>query len=202
MESQKPFKKSGVIFPLDCLTPEQCAEFRVEVNDIVSMCDSRRLCMLGQARGHHLAAALMSSERIYTLVQTHTEWPAVRLTECGISIKPPYSKRQNVWHTDGAAKIHGGDLVALWISIANARRDSGFIFLSELSCFADLKKLPMPERSDYVKDDAAVERKVIRVALKTGQGVLFDCNNPHANLQNYSASARSGVLGFFTKDRP
>jgi ectoine hydroxylase-related dioxygenase (phytanoyl-CoA dioxygenase family) len=202
MEPQQSFKESGVIFPLDCLTPAECAEFREEVNIIISMCDSRRLCILGQARGHHLAAALMSTERIYNLVQAHTGWTSVRLAECGISIKSPYSKRQNVWHTDGAVKIHGGYLVALWISIAKTRRDSGFIFLSELSCFGDLKKLPMPKKNHYVKDDADVERKIIRVPLKTGQGVLFDCNNPHANLQNYSASARSGVLGFFTKDEP
>ena len=200
LESRNLFKECGVIFPLDCLSVGDCVLFRKEVSIILTLCENRRLCMLGYAKGHQLAAALMSSEYIYSLVQTHTEWSSVRLTECGISIKAPYSKRQNVWHTDGAARIHGGHLVALWISIAPARRDSGFIFLSELSNFLDIKRLPMPRHPHHVNDEEQVQRKIIRVPLKTGQAVLFDCNNPHANLQNYSASARSGVLGFFTKD--
>jgi ectoine hydroxylase-related dioxygenase (phytanoyl-CoA dioxygenase family) len=197
MNLREQFIKQGVSYPIACLSESQSDSARLTIDGIIKECDGARLCILRHPNGKNLARSLLDEESIRMQVAMITGWSSVQLCDFGISVRLPYSKRHSIWHRDRAAVKYGGSLACLIISLAPAPRDSGLFFLGEFSCLTDLKRLEMPYHTHHVVDEANQPRKVIRVPLTPGQGLLFDCNVPHGNLMNYSASSRVALVGFF-----
>lgn len=197
MNLREQFIKQGVSYPVTCLSEGQSNSARLTIDAIIDECAGARQCILRHPNGKKLAKALLDEESIRKAVSMITGWDSVELFDFGISVRLPYSKRHSIWHRDRAAVKFGGSLVCLIVSLATAPRDSGLFFLGEFSCLTDLKRLEMPYHTHHVIDEANQPRKIIRVPLTPGQGLLFDCNVPHGNLMNYSASSRVALVGFF-----